>query len=362
MNQEHVSTSKTFPSRFPAAILRTPRAYPRAAHLAQRMPSEYALLQIPVAPFQFPSLEHLDTAIEQAITRMVNLNVVRSDTTATWARQCYRAFRRFLKERADEASFVSGDLQMQVATLELWIMSMRERGLRRGGINASWRGLASAFRWLTQDRAMTNPLLFVETPKVGRLHPEFLTKDAAEAVLRFVRNYQWPSEFERRRNTVIVGLMLLAGLRRREVIRLQRGDVNLRTGRAKIRLGKGPNGGNDRTAYLPPQLRDYIAEYLGELDAMPPREHSELLTSVRNRPISSGTISRLFSVITLQNKIRVAPHMLRHTYATLLRQSGVDDRVAMELMGHSDLRMLLRYSHVEAEEPARAAERLELRL
>jgi site-specific recombinase XerD len=323
---------------------------------------EYALLQIPVAPFQFPSLEHLDNAVERGITRMVSLNAVRAETTAIWARQSYRGFRRYLKEHAHETSFVRGDLQAQVAVLESWIMDMRERGMRRGGINATWRGLASAFRWLTRECAMTNPMLFVETPTVGRLQPEFLTKEAAEAVLRFVRNYQWPSEFERRRNTVIVGLMVLAGFRRGEVIRLQRGDVNIRASRAKIRLGKGPNGGSDRTTYLPPQLRDYIAEYLEELDAMPPRRHGELLTSLRNQPISSGLITRLFGTITRQSSIRVAPHMLRHTYATLLRQSGVDDRVAMELMGHSDLRMLLRYSHVEAEEPARAAERLELRL
>jgi len=38
--------------------------------------------------------------------------------------------------------------------------------------------------------------------------------------------------------------------------------------------------------------------------------------------------------------------MLRHTYATLLRQSGVADRVSMDLMGHQSLAMLTRYSHV----------------
>lgn len=339
-----------------------PRGYPRASHIARQSSTPYAVLQIPVAPFQFPSLEHLDEAVERAITRKVRLNAVRPETTATWARQSYRVFRRFLKEHAEGTSFLSGDLQKQMAVLESWIISMRERGLRRGGINSSWRGLAAVFRWLTQEHATTNPMLFVETPKVGRLHPEFLTRDAAEAVLRFVRNYQWPSEFERRRNTVIVGLMLLAGLRRGEVIRLQRGDINLRNGRAKVRLAKGPNGGNDRVAYLPPQLREYIAEYLEELDALPPRNHGELISSVQNRRISGGSIARLFAIITQQSNIRVAPHMLRHTYATLLRQTGVEDRVAMELMGHSDLRMLLRYSHVEAEEPARAAERLELKL
>ncbi len=314
---------------------------------------------VPLGPLQYPSLEHLDDAIEAAIVRREALKAI-SPATGMWARATYRTFRVFLAGHAGRARFLGGDLAVQIALLEDWIIAMGQRGMQRGGINGTWRGLASAFRWLTRASGAVNPMRFVDAPKAGRPTPRFLTRDAAEEVLRFVRNRLWRSEFERLRNTVIIGLMLLAGLRRGEVIRLRRGDTTLATGALLLRGTKGRDGGRNRVAYMPPQLRALVAEYVEALRDLPPRCHPELLTSDRNAPLSSGVVTRLCRIISRESGIRVAPHMLRHSYATLLRQSGVPDRIAMELMGHADLRMLLRYSHVEADEPRRAAEQLEL--
>jgi len=325
----------------------------------QRDERTYAHLDVPIAPFQYPSLEHLDAAVRAAIERREKLRAI-SPTTAGWARAAYRGFRRFVAQHPSRARFLQGDLPTQIALFEDWIIAMSTRGMRRGGINSTWRGLAAALRWVTQGRSMVNPIRFVAAPKVGRMQPSFLPRDAAEDVLRFVRNRLWRSEFERRRNSVIIGLMLLAGLRRGEVIRLRREDVRLATGALLLRSTKGRNGGGARTAHMPPQLRTLVADYVEELRELPPRRHPELLTSERNAALSAAAITRLCRIISTESGIHVAPHMLRHTYATLLRQSGVPDRLAMELMGHADLRMLLRYSHVEANEPRLAAERLEL--
>ncbi len=342
---------------------RTPPALPtditpldgRNAHLA----AYAAAREIPLAPLQFASLEHLDDAVRAAIDRREELQSV-SPATAAWARASYRSFRRFLAAHEGRHRFLRGDLRSQVAVLEDWIIAMRARGMQRGGINTTWRGLTAAFRWLTRPSGIVNPLRFVDAPKAGRPSVSFLTRAAAEEVWRFVRNRLWRSEFERSRNSVIIGLMLLAGLRRGEVLRLRRGDVTVATGALLLRGTKGRDGGRTRMAHMPPQLRELVGEYMDILRELPPRRHPELLTSERNAPLSSGTITRLCTIISRESGIEVAPHMLRHSYATLLRQSGVPDRIAMELMGHADVRMLLRYSHVEAEEPRRAAEQLVL--
>jgi site-specific recombinase XerD len=52
--------------------------------------------------------------------------------------------------------------------------------------------------------------------------------------------------------------------------------------------------------------------------------------------------------------------MLRHSYATMLRQAGVSDRVAMELLGHRSLAVLQRYSAIFDGECAAEAGRLTL--
>lgn len=331
--------------------------------LPQHAPIEHvtraAWQDVPLAPLQYPSLEHLDDAIHAAVDRREQLQAI-SPTTAAWARASYRRFRAFLAVHEGRRRFLRGDLRAQVAVLEDWIITMRDRGMQRGGINTTWRGLAAAFRWLTRPASMTNPVRFVDAPKAGRPHVSFLTRATADEVLHFAMHRLWRTEFERRRNAVIIGLMLLAGLRRGEVVRVRRGDVDLTTGALVLRRAKARDGGKTRVTYMPPQLRELVTSYMEILRTMPERRHPELLTSDRNAPLSSGTITRICRVISRETGIHVAPHMLRHSYATLLRQAGVPDRIAMELMGHTDLRMLLRYSHVEADEPRRAAEALRL--
>jgi integrase/recombinase XerC len=319
----------------------------------------YAILQVPLAPFQHPSLQHCDAAVAAAIRRKTELQQITA-LTARWAAASYKSFRRFLLSTGSAEAFIGGELERQVRVLEGWIAEMDARGLQRGGINTNWRGLASVFRWLTQSASVTNPLLFMDAPRIGRRNPRFLSQGAAEDLLRFVVNRVSGSDFERLRNATIVTLMLLAGLRRGEVVRLRIGDGNLTDATLQIRMAKGPDGGKDRTAYMPPQLQRIVSAYLTELRRLPPRKHPELLTSMHNRAISAGMVNQLCIAISKESGMHVAPHILRHTYATLLRKYHVHDRIAMELMGHADLRMLLRYSHVEADEPRQAAQRLVL--
>jgi len=175
-----------------------------------------------------------------------------------------------------------------------------------------------------------------------------------------VRNYQWRTDFEKQRNLALIGLLLLAGLRKGEALRLTVDDVDLSMATIHIERGKGRYGGKDRTAYATPQLLLILTQYL-EVRRGEGKTHPELLSSTAgNRRIGDATMRRLFRFLSLDLGMRITPHMLRHTYATLLRQSGVPDRVAQELLGHTSLTMLQRYSHVFEGEHSTEAARLHL--
>jgi integrase len=51
-------------------------------------------------------------------------------------------------------------------------------------------------------------------------------------------------------------------------------------------------------------------------------------------------------------------HDTRHTAATLLLAQGVDQRVVMEILGHSQISMTSKYAHVLPEVMTDAAERI----
>lgn len=311
----------------------------------------------PVRPFQFPSLEHLDARVAAAGEQARGVEGLRESTLRWWAGS-YRSMRTFLKDAGHEQVFLRGQPEDQVRILGLWLSSLRAGGASHNAIATYWRGVRSVFGRLQAADGVLNPLTLVQAPRVTPGQPRCLPRSAAEKVLIFVRNYPWLTPFTRLRNVAIVGLMLLAGLRRGEVVRLQFGDVLLDERTIRIVRSKGRHGGKDRMAYMSPQLAAMLAAYAearrGEGRACP-----WFMTSARfDTGIGHSTIHELFRVITRHSGVRVSPHMLRHTYATLLRQSGVPDRVSMDLLGHNSLQVLQRYSHVFSEEYRREVERL----
>jgi len=311
----------------------------------------------PVRPFQFPSLEHLDARVAAAAEHARGTEGLR-DTTLRWWAGSYRSLRTFLKESREETTFLRGQPEDQARLLGLWVAALRERGVSHYAVATYWRGLRSVFARFEAANRMLNPLTLVPAPRASLGQPRCLPRHSAEQVLIFVRNYPWRTRFTRLRNVAIVGLMLLAGLRRGEVVRLRYEDIHLDEGAIRVVRSKGPHGGKDRMAYMSPQLTTILGQYDDERRRVRRTCPSFLSLSQLDRGITESTVNELFKVVSRRSGEKVTPHMLRHTYATLLRQSGVPDRVSMDLLGHNSLQVLQRYSHVFSEEHRREAARL----
>lgn len=348
-----------------SALGGSPGAHPttttNVAASLDRHPSIGAFL-VPAAvlPFVLPTLAHLDERVDAVVQRAIHTEGLQSSTTKRWL-VAYRSLCRYLRTTPTPDRFLSGDARVQQVLLEGWIGWLRDQSRSRNAIATYWRGAAALLGRIARDERLFNPFLLVPAPKENLPQPRYLTRGQAESLLRYLQNAQWRSPLEAARNLSIFALMMLAGLRRQEVLRLTTSDVQVAERTLRIRAGKGRNGGRDRTAYMTPQLATILEHYLRER-MHAGRTHPELLTSLESdRALGLTSLVRIFRGASRALGYPLTPHMLRHTYATLLRQSGVPDRVAMDLLGHRSLVMLQRYSHVYDGEHVDAAARLELR-
>jgi site-specific recombinase XerD len=136
------------------------------------------------------------------------------------------------------------------------------------------------------------------------------------------------------RNRALLELVYSAGLRSREAVDLDLGDVDFEQEAVHVR-GKG---GKERVVPLGEEAAYRLRLYLEDArPALVRGAEDALFVSARGRRLDTSTIRRLFA----------HPHRLRHAFATHLLEGGADLRVIQELLGHSSLSTTQAYSHVD---------------
>ena len=317
-------------------------------------PLQHDLFLAPsLLPLQFQSLDHLDQRVEAACVQMSAVEGL-SDKTIGWVRSAYVAFRRYLKDSDDGRAFLGGELARQVRVLDGWVADLRSHDGARSTINTYWRGMRVLCTRIQRADGVVNPFVFRRAPHPGQARLRCLTQDAAERVMAFVQNDAGTPAPVRVRNTAIVAVMLLAGLRKAEVLRLRVGAVDLTAGVIRVVGGKGQHGGKHRTVPTTPQLLRILRTYSAIRERAETDAPEFFLGTRADDALSEMTLRRLFDRISRVTGIHVSPHMLRHTFCTLLSKFGVSDRLAREAMGHADYKTLLRYQHVYEGEVAEA--------
>jgi integrase/recombinase XerD len=136
-----------------------------------------------------------------------------------------------------------------------------------------------------------------------------------------------------------------AGLRRSELCRLK--VRNIDSQRMVLRIERG-KGGLDRDVPLSPTLLTTLREYWRWM-----RPQTYLFPGTVNgwradKPITAKVIWEAVQFATRKAGIEkhVAPHTLRHSYATHLLEAGADLRTIQLLLGHADLTHTTVYLHL----------------
>lgn len=201
-----------------------------------------------------------------------------------------------------------------------------------------------------------NPAQNLETPKLDRRLPKYLSLEESQKLLNTTDN---PDNRNSVRDYAILTLFLNCGLRLSELVEINMGDIDFSECKMTV-IGKG---NKERTIYLNKACIKAIKEYL----EIRPKEgiktdkfnsKNALFLSERKERISRRTVQYIVDkqlrASGLASK-KLSTHKLRHTAATLMYQYGkVDIRALQEVLGHESISTTEIYTHV-ANEQARDA-------
>lgn len=260
--------------------------------------------------------------------------------------------------------------KLQPEHVEKLYRNLLARGLSPASVVQAHRVLSRALKVaLQRGRVARNVCALVEPPSVQRDEVRPLTAQEARQVLLAAQD---------RRNSARWSVALALGLRQGEALGLPWKTVDLDAGRLSVRqaLQRQPGRGlvivmpkskaGRRTIALPAPLvealRAHRAAQLQErLQAGPLwEEHGLVFCQPNGRPIDPRSDHRQWQALLARAGVRAARlHDARHTAATLLLQQGVSARVAMDILGHSQISLTLgTYSHVAPEVADDAARRM----
>ena len=213
------------------------------------------------------------------------------------------------------------------------------------------------FNYLCQKNLLEiNPTQNLETPKIGKRLPRYLTLEDSKKLLDVAsnednRNYE--------RNYAITTLFLNCGMRLSELVGINLTDIVWDECQMNV-IGKG---NKERTIYLNKAcvraLEDYIR--VRPKTGLNADAEKALFLSERKRRISRRMVQEIIYGELKQaglDATKFSVHKLRHTAATLMYQYGqVDIRALQELLGHESISTTEIYTHVSNNQVRDAVER-----
>ena len=216
------------------------------------------------------------------------------------------------------------------------------------------------FKYLTITTNMipNNPAQNLETTKLNKRLPKYLTLEDSEKLLNVSANDEENKNKER--DFAIITLFLNCGLRLSELIGINISDIKFDDYRLTV-IGKG---NKERTIYLNKACIDAVNSYLSVRpnNAKKDSKNSDkalFLSSYRQR-ISKRTVENVVARELQKaglDTTKYSTHKLRHTAATLMYKYGqVDIRALQELLGHQSISTTEIYTHVDNEQVRNAVE------
>ena len=254
--------------------------------------------------------------------------------------------------------------QADTTDVKTWMVDMLDNDLSPRTVKRRLSALRSFYKYLLRQGLVKRDITQgVIAPKTDQPLPVFFRESEMEReqaigereldeLMHQPDGEASPREvYELTRDNLIISLLYQTGMRRAELVGLTDGDIDLAAGQIRV-FGKRRK---ERIVPIGARLIDEIKAYMEVRQGFESPDH-RLLTAV-HRDGSAGAMDahavyrmvrrRMGEVSTLKKH---SPHVLRHTFATIMLNNGADIRTIQTLLGHASLSATQVYTHTTFEQ------------
>lgn len=272
-----------------------------------------------------------------------------------------RRFAEFLTLSGIDAFQENADV-LPVSVLDQHILWLRDRPSQRSGRPLAQTAIATyhaavldCFKWAASRKLVSERFRLAEmgasaAETLGKVHKRSARHDRRIPLLvAYVDNLPLPdatqrngiSRIELLRNRALLHLLFSSGMRREEVLTLNRADLEGGWASSAIIVGKGSK---ERTIFWDEETRQALQAYL-----LARHDHHEpifiRLDNRRGVPGSTGEHWRLtpqsaWEIVRRYSKetgIPATPHGFRHAWASSMINNGAPLSLIGDLLGHADV-------------------------
>ena len=234
-----------------------------------------------------------------------------------------------------------GDLplsQIRPGDLRRWVLHLLER-YSPTTASILVRSARACFNWAYQEGLLPeNPFARIKPPKVPKSWPKVLSPEELAELLRAAKR---GSAFFAARNYCMLLTFIDGMLRLGELCRLELRDLSLESRLIRVREGKM---GKDRVVPMGRRLARAMRDWLRARGYIPGVE--AVFTTRKGDPMEPRNVQRVLYRLGAKAGVKVSPHMLRHSGATLFIRNGGNVFALQRILGHATVTVTQIYVHL----------------
>jgi integrase/recombinase XerC len=243
----------------------------------------------------------------------------------------------------------NGNLEIENADYKIirsWIVSMVNSNISNRSINRKVSSLKSFYKFLIKTDTIKSSPLKAHSPL--KQSKKIQVPFSQEEINSLLDSDFFTNDYKGVLQKSIIAFFYFTGVRRIELINIKESDISLESSTIKV-MGKRSK---ERIIPILPKLKKslkYYREIKSKYNGNTSPEY--LFISKNGKQLSEKfvyrTVNEYFKLVS--PKIKKAPHVLRHSFATHLINEGADINSVKELLGHSSLSATQVYSHTSME-------------